>query len=91
MIDTGTIGNKFEFVTVAAERCTQLQRGARPRVETYTTKSVTLAQIEVLSGLIEYSYGPFPEESQTEAEVGEVTTEAYTAEGVGTELGDQGV
>ena len=77
MIDTGTIGYKFEFVTVASERCTQLQRGARPRVETYTTKSVTLAQIEVLSGLIEYSYGPFPEEVAAEPEVGEVTTEAY--------------
>jgi hypothetical protein len=42
---------------------------------------VTIAQEEVLSGVIEYSYGPFPEEMQGEAEVGELTTETYTEQG----------
>ncbi|MEK7283128.1 MAG: hypothetical protein AAB249_04905 [Acidobacteriota bacterium] len=36
MISTAQIGNKFEFITVAGERCRQLQRGARPRIGTLT-------------------------------------------------------
>ena len=81
MIDSGSLGNKFEFITVAAERCKQLQRGARPRIETAARKPVTIAQEEVLLGVVEYSYGPFPEEMQGEAEVGELTTETYTEQG----------
>lgn len=80
MIETGSIGNKFEFISVAGERCRQLQRGARPRIESLALKSVTVAMQEVLAGTIEYSYGPFPEPYATEAEVGEVTTEAYVDE-----------
>ena len=71
------IGNKFEFITIAAERCKQLQRGARPRIETHSHKAVSVAQEEVLAGLIQFAYGPFPEEIAAEPEVGEVTTEAY--------------
>ena len=85
MIPTGTIGNKFEFITIAAERCKQLQRGARPRVETYAHKPVTVAMQEVLAGTIPFSYGPFPEEYQAETEVAEVTTEAYPGEQGGVE------
>jgi hypothetical protein len=59
----------------------QLQRGARPRIETAALKAATIAQQEVLSGVIEFSYGPFPEEMQGEAEVGELTTETYTEQG----------
>lgn len=81
MIDTGSIGNKFEFITVAAERCKQLQRGARPRIETAAIKPATIAQQEVLTGVVEYSYGPFPDELQAEVEVGELTTETYTDPG----------
>ncbi|MFQ5877209.1 MAG: DNA-directed RNA polymerase subunit omega [Acidobacteriota bacterium] len=91
MIDAGSIENKFEFITVAAERCRQLQRGARPRIETFSIKPVTIAQQEVLSGMIEYSYGPFPEEMRGEAEVGEVTTEAYGSEEIQAEPSGQGV
>jgi len=80
MIPLGTIGNKFEFISIAAERCKQLQRGARPRLETQARKWATIAQQEVLSGLIDYSYGPFPEQPPAETEVGEVTTEAYPAD-----------
>ncbi len=77
MPQTDAFGNKFEFIAIAAERCKQLQRGARPRIETQSRKWVTVAQEEVLSGMIEYSYGAFPEEVVAEPEVGEVTTEAY--------------
>jgi DNA-directed RNA polymerase omega subunit len=46
--------NKFKFITVAAARCNQLQRGARPRVETRSHKNSTIAQEEVRKGLIEF-------------------------------------
>ncbi len=77
MLRTDAIGNKFEFIAIASERCKQLQRGARSRIETLSRKWVSVAQEEVLAGLIEFSYGPFPEEVVVEPEVGEVTTEAY--------------
>ncbi|HZM71328.1 MAG TPA: DNA-directed RNA polymerase subunit omega [Candidatus Cryosericum sp.] len=83
MVRLDSIGNKFEFITIAAERCKQLQRGARPRIETLSTKFVTVAQEEVLNGAIPYSYGPFPEEAPAQTEVSEVTTEAYVAEDTG--------
>ncbi len=80
MIRTALMGNKFEFITIAGERCKQLQRGARPRIETPALKWVTIAQEEVLAGVIDYSYGPFPADAAAETEVGEVTTEASPAE-----------
>jgi DNA-directed RNA polymerase omega subunit len=46
--------NKFKFITVAAARCNQLQRGARPRVETRSHKNSTIAQEEVRQGLVEF-------------------------------------
>ena len=84
MVRLDSIGNKFEFITIAAERCKQLQRGARPRIETQSWKFVTVAQEEVLCGAIPYSYGPFPEEAPAQTEVSEVTTESYVAEDTGT-------
>ena len=80
MVRLDSIGNKFEFITIAAERCKQLQRGARPRVDSHSQKSITVAQEEVLAGVIPYSYGPFPEEIPVQTEVSEVTTEAYNFE-----------
>jgi DNA-directed RNA polymerase omega subunit len=77
MIRSDALGNKFEFIAIAAERCRQLQRGARPRIETDSRKWVTVAQEEVLAGVIEFSYCPFPEEIITEPDLGEVTTETY--------------
>ena len=80
MIPTGSYGNKFEFIAVAAERAKQLQRGARARIETPAIKPVTIAQLEVLAGAVPFAYGPFPEEIPAEPEVGEVTTETYPAD-----------
>jgi len=82
MIASGSFGNKFEFITVAAERAKQLQRGARSRIETQSLKAVTIAQEEVLAGTVEYSYGAFPEDLQGDQEVGEVTTEAYAGDDI---------
>jgi DNA-directed RNA polymerase omega subunit len=80
MVRLDSIGNKFEFISIAAERCKQLQRGARPRIDSTSHKHITVAQEEVLAGHIAYSYGPFPEEGPVETEVSEVTTETYPAE-----------
>ena len=80
MVRLDSIGNKFEFISIAAERCKQLQRGARPRIDSISRKHITVAQEEVLAGHIAYSYGPFPEEGPIETEVSEVTTESYQTE-----------
>ncbi len=80
MIETGTIGNKFEFITIASERCRQLQRGARSRIDSLSNKFATVAQEEVLAGVVPYSYGPFPEEAPAQTEVSEVTTESLVPE-----------
>jgi DNA-directed RNA polymerase subunit K/omega len=32
-MDSEAMDNKFKFITVAAARCNQLQRGARPKVD----------------------------------------------------------
>lgn len=50
---TQDIGSKYRFITMAAQRCDQLIRGAKPRVETRSCKYTTIAQEEVLAGLIE--------------------------------------
>ena len=44
--------NKFRFITIAAARCQQLQRGARPRVDVRSSKATTVAQEEVRRGLV---------------------------------------
>ena len=46
MVRLDTIGNKFEFISIAAERCKQLQRGARPRLDSVSRKHITVAQEE---------------------------------------------
>ena len=47
------IDSKYRFITLAAQRCNQLMRGAKPRVETRSHKPTTIAQEEVLAGLVE--------------------------------------
>ncbi len=46
------IDSKYQFITLAAQRCNQLMRGARPRLETSAHKPTTIAQEEVLAGLV---------------------------------------
>ena len=53
-METETMENKFKFITIAAARCHQLQRGARPRVDTKSHKSSTIAQEEVRKGLVDF-------------------------------------
>jgi DNA-directed RNA polymerase subunit K/omega len=44
--------SEFLFVEVAAQRCMQLMRGARPKIESNARKYSTLAISEVEQGLI---------------------------------------
>ena len=54
------MGSKFEFITVASLRCRQLQKGAKPRVSSRSKKFTTIAQEEVLSGIVPHAQGPQP-------------------------------
>ena len=45
-------GGKFKFIAVAALRCRQLQKGARTRVTSRSKKFTTVAQEEVLAGVV---------------------------------------
>src|SRR4030095_9381158 len=51
-METQSVDNKFKFISIAAARCQQLQRGARPRVEPRSRKPTTVAQDEVRQGLV---------------------------------------
>ncbi|HEV8375986.1 MAG TPA: DNA-directed RNA polymerase subunit omega [Candidatus Polarisedimenticolia bacterium] len=51
-METQSVENKFKFISIAAARCQQLQRGARPRVEPRSRKPTTVAQDEVRQGLV---------------------------------------
>jgi len=44
--------SKFRFVVVASLRCLQLQKGAKQRVTSRSRKYTTVAQEEVLAGLV---------------------------------------
>jgi len=59
-----TIDSKFRMILIAAERCTQLQKGAKPKISTQSTKCASIAQKEVSEGLVNFK---IVEESEDEA------------------------
>ncbi|PYQ12150.1 MAG: DNA-directed RNA polymerase subunit omega [Acidobacteria bacterium] len=66
-----SVENKFKFISIAAARCQQLQRGARPRVESRSRKPTTVAQEEVRQGLV---VAREPEVVEAPAQTSEVAT-----------------
>lgn len=50
--------SKFRFIAVASQRCRQLQKGAKPRVQSRSRKFTTIAQEEVLGDKVEFFEGP---------------------------------
>src|ERR1700736_2831162 len=50
MVNRSQLWNSFEFVTIAALRNQQLQRGCTPRVNGKNHKQITIAQMEVVAG-----------------------------------------
>ena len=63
MDEKRTVDSKFRFVLVASHRAEQLMRGARPKVEAGKRKPTRLAMEEVTHGLVDWGYGPPPEET----------------------------
>ena len=51
------VDSKFRLVTITAMRAKQLQRGARPKVESLSTKPTAIAREEVQAGLIDFQIG----------------------------------
>jgi DNA-directed RNA polymerase omega subunit len=61
------IDSKFRLVLLAASRAEQLMRGARPKVEAAKRKPTRVAMEEVRSDLVDWGYGPAPQEEPAEA------------------------
>jgi DNA-directed RNA polymerase omega subunit len=61
-----SVRNKYEFVTLAAQRAEQLQIGAPPKLASGSTKVTVTAQAEVAQNLIPLLDSAQPEE-QAEA------------------------
>lgn len=58
--------SKFRMITIAAKRCEQLHRGARPKFETTSKKWAYVALEEVRRGLIDFEIIDEPVEVQVE-------------------------
>ncbi|HKH44665.1 MAG TPA: DNA-directed RNA polymerase subunit omega [Thermoanaerobaculia bacterium] len=56
------IDSKFRLVLLAATRAEQIMRGARPKVEAGKKKSVRVAMDEIAHKLVDWGYGPPPQE-----------------------------
>jgi DNA-directed RNA polymerase subunit K/omega len=59
MVNRSPASNAFEFVTIAALRHKQLRAGSVPRV-IGNHKQITIAQLEVVAGLVERVPAVFP-------------------------------
>jgi DNA-directed RNA polymerase subunit K/omega len=53
MIDRSKLSNSFEFVVTAGARARQLLAGSTPRVAVGDQKETTVAQREVMIGVVE--------------------------------------
>lgn len=61
------IDSKFRYVLLTAARAEQLMRGARPKLDVPAPKPTTIAMTEVDRDVIEWGYGPSPEEREAAA------------------------
>jgi len=48
------VDSKYRFILLSAKRARQLQAGARPMIQTSTTKPTKVAQLEVGSNLVPF-------------------------------------
>jgi DNA-directed RNA polymerase subunit omega len=60
-----SIGSKYRFIIVAAERAKQLQNNARPKIKTRSTKPAFIAMKELEQDLIAFEMPPVEPPSQT--------------------------
>jgi DNA-directed RNA polymerase omega subunit len=61
-----TVGSKYRFIIIAAERAKQLQNNAKPKVKTKSTKPAHVAMQEVEQELIGFEI-PQPEQPKGES------------------------
>ena len=54
MDSSQAIESKYRFILLAAKRARQLQAGARPLIQTTTTRPTRVAQLEVASNLVPF-------------------------------------
>lgn len=66
MDEKHNVDSKFRFVLVAAHRAEQLMRGARPKLEAGKRKPTRVAMDEVNRSLVDWGYGPAPQEEVPE-------------------------
>jgi len=60
MIDRSRLTNSFEFIVTAGARTRQLLAGSTPRVSVGDHKKTTVAQQEVMTGVVEKVERPDP-------------------------------
>lgn len=60
------IDSKFRYILLAAERAEMMMRGARPKLDTDNRKPPQVAMDEIVNDLVEWDFGPPPEEELAE-------------------------
>ena len=58
-----SIGSKYRFIIVAAERAKQLQNNAKPKIKTKSTKPAYIAMREIEQDLVSFEMLPLVEPS----------------------------
>jgi DNA-directed RNA polymerase subunit omega len=53
-----SIGSKYRFIIIAAERAKQLQGNAKPKIKTKSTKPAFIAMSEVEEGVVSFEIIP---------------------------------
>ncbi len=53
-----SIGSKYRFIIVAAERAKQLQNNAKPKIKTKSTKPAYIAMKEIEQDLVSFEMPP---------------------------------
>jgi DNA-directed RNA polymerase omega subunit len=75
------IDSKFRYVLVAANRAEQIMRGSRPRVDR-SGKPTRVAMEEIGRGLVQWDYGPPPQDEVADEAVEAAAAEAEEVEEV---------
>jgi DNA-directed RNA polymerase omega subunit len=60
-----SVGSKFRFIIIAAERAKQLQNNAKPKIKTKSTKPAHIAMREVEQDLIAFEIPTSPEKESS--------------------------
>jgi DNA-directed RNA polymerase omega subunit len=53
-----SIGSKYRFIILAAERAKQLQNNAKPKIKTHSTKPAFIAMRELEQDLLSFKITP---------------------------------